>query len=414
MHVVIFEDDLWRRLAPLALSRPVFTLSTGMSSLLEKQIRHLAPSRLTLWVREELAEYCRESLVGKIGITTAVNEPLGDERVMLVSGRTLHFTRYKIPAGEGVVVDAGDRVRVAVGRAPGLTHLDALGQTDRWKQLLELPRLEPQTKLAGALWDLLAWNRESLKMDARELRGLANVESAGPYDLLAPKEIWRSEDVKIEPGAVLDAREGPIVLGDNVVIGANTVIQGPAFIGPYTYVRPVSLIRPGTTIGTMCKVGGEISNSIMLGWSNKSHDGYLGDSYVGKWVNLGALTTTSNLKNTYGEVSIDFGDEEILTGRTNLGALIGDHTKTAILTRFMTGSYVGFNCMIGCSSIPPRHIPSMSFMSDKGTRPYDIDKAMEVAKKMFARRERPWNQMEENVFKYAAAAAQEIEGAKAV
>jgi hypothetical protein len=148
----------------------------------------------------------------------------------------------------------------------------------------------------------------------------------------------------------------------------------------------------------------------MLGWSNKSHDGYLGDSYVGKWVNLGALTTTSNLKNTYGEVSIDFGEEEILTGRLNLGALIGDHTKTAILTRFMTGTYVGFNCMVGCSQIPPRHIPSMSFMSDRGTRPYDLDKAMEVARKMFARRERPWNQMEQHVFEYAARIAREIEG----
>src|SRR5690554_26657 len=100
MHVVIFEDDLWPRLAPLSLSRPVFTLATGMSSLLEKQIRHLAPTRLTLWVRDELAEYCRESLVGKIGITTLVNEPLPDERVALINGRTLHYTRYRIPAAD--------------------------------------------------------------------------------------------------------------------------------------------------------------------------------------------------------------------------------------------------------------------------------------------------------------------------
>ncbi len=410
MHVVIFEDDLWPRLAPLSLSRPVFTLATGMSSLLEKQIRHMAPKRLTLWVRDELAEYCRESLVGKIGIPTYVNEPLSDERVALVSGRTLHFSRYKINGHDGAVVDPDGRIRVAFTKAPGLTHTDALTQSDHWKALLDLPRIEPQTKLVTALWDLLAWNKESLLMDARELRGLKNVETAGPYDLIGGKEIWRSEDVSIEPGVVLDASQGPIVLGDGVSIGANSVIQGPSFIGPYSGVRPVSIIRPGVTIGTMCKVGGEISNSIMLGWSNKSHDGYLGDSYVGKWVNLGALTTTSNLKNTYGEISIDFGAEDVMTGRMNLGSLIGDHTKTAILTRLMSGSYVGFNAMIGCSAIAPKHIPSMTFMTDKGVTPYDPDKAMEVARRMFARRDRPWNQMEQNVFRYAVKVAAELEG----
>ncbi len=410
MHVVIFEDDLWPRLAPLSLSRPVFTLATGMSSLLEKQIRHLAPTRLTLWVRDELAEYCRESLVGKIGITTLVNEPLPDERVALINGRTLHYTRYRIPAADGAVVDADDRVRTAFCRVPGLVHTDALNQTDRWRQLLDLPRIEPQTKLVSALWDLIAWNRESLRMDARELRGLANVESAGPYDLLNPREIWRSEEVKIEAGCVLDAREGPIVLGDGATLGANTVIKGPAFIGPYTWIRPLSLIRPGTTVGTMCRVGGEISNSILLGWSNKTHDGYLGDSYVGKWVNLGALTTTSNVKNTLGEIDIDFGAERVSTGSAHLGALIGDHVKTAILTRLMSGGYVGFNSMIACSQIPPRHVPSMSFITDKGTAPYDLEKAMTVAQRMFALRERPWNQMEERVFRYAARIAATVEG----
>ncbi len=405
MHVVIFEDDLWPRLAPLSLSRPVFTLATGMSSLLEKQIRHLTPSRLTLWVRDELAEYCRESLVGKIGLPTAVNQPLDEQSALLVNGRTCHFSRHVSWKGDGVVVDEDGRPRLITTQAQGLSHRDVLERSDRWRSMADLPKVEATAKTVTALWDLLGWNKESLLADARELRGLVNVESAGPYDLMKPKDIWRSDGVSIEPGCVLDARNGPIVLSDGVIIGANSVVQGPAFIGPYSSVRPVSIIRPGTTIGAMCKVGGEISNSIMLGWSNKSHDGYLGDSYVGKWVNLGALTTTSNLKNTYGEIHLDFGGENVATGRMNLGSLIGDHTKTAILTRLMSGSYIGFNSMIGCSGISPKHVPSMRFITDAGSTQYDLDKAMAVAQRMFIRRDRPWNAMEESVFRYAVKAA---------
>src|SRR5690554_902902 len=113
MHIVIFEDDRWKRLAPLTLSRPVFTLATGMSNLLEKQLRHLQPTRLTLWTRPEMAEYCHELLVPNLQIPTQVNTPLDDERVMLVSAATLHFARYHVPTGEAVIVDDPDRVRVA-------------------------------------------------------------------------------------------------------------------------------------------------------------------------------------------------------------------------------------------------------------------------------------------------------------
>lgn len=411
MHVVIFEDNRWGQLAPLSLSRPVFTLATGMSSLLEKQIRHLSPTRLSLWVRPEMEAYCRQSLLPKIGrLPTTINQPLDDERALLVNGRTLHFARYNVPGEDGAVIDEGEQVRTAVWRSPGLAPADVLNQTDRWKQIFALPRIEPQTRLTSALWDLIAWNKESLAMDAQVIRGLSGVESSVACHLLNPKAIYQSRGVKIEPGVVLDARDGPIVLADGVTVGANTVIQGPVYLGPWTYVRPVSIIRPGTTIGTACKIGGEISNSIMFGYSNKSHDGYLGDSYVGKWVNMGALTTTSNLKNTYGEVGVDMGRGEMKTGRPNLGSLVGDHTKTAILTRLMTGSYIGYCSMLGCSQISPRHVPSFSFISDKGSRPYEFERAMEVARRMMGRKERPFNEMEQGLMRYALRAAREVEG----
>src|SRR5688500_19083961 len=107
----------------------------------------------------------------------------------------------------------------------------------------------------------------------------------------------------------------------------------------------------------MSKVGGEVSNSIVLGYSNKAHDGYLGDSYVGKWINLGAGTTTSNLNNTYGEITVTTRTGPERTGRRFLGSLIGDHARTAIGTRLMAGSYIGFSSLLATSAIAPRYLP---------------------------------------------------------
>src|SRR3712207_5436938 len=141
---------------------------------------------------------------------------------------------------------------------------------------------------------------------------------------------------------------------------------------------PLSIIRPGTSIGPMCKIGGEVSNSIVHGYSNKSHEGYLGDSYLGRWVNFGAATSTSNMKNTYGEISVKRGGRDVPTGRRFLGALVGDHTKTATQTRLVPGAYVGFcTSLSGSTSVPP-FIPSYTFWSDRGTEPYQMNKAVEV------------------------------------
>jgi hypothetical protein len=160
----------------------------------------------------------------------------------------------------------------------------------------------------------------------------------------------------------------------------------------------------------MCRVGGEISQSILFGYSNKAHDGYLGDSYVGKWANLGAGTSVSNLKNTYGEISMTVGQHEQPTGRRKLGALIGDHAKTAIGTRLMAGTYVGFCCQLGGSAIAPHFTPSFSFWTDRGSEPYRLDKAIEVTSRVFAQRDRPWTPLDEQLLRYVAATAPSIEG----
>jgi UDP-N-acetylglucosamine diphosphorylase/glucosamine-1-phosphate N-acetyltransferase len=276
-------------------------------------------------------------------------------------------------------------------------------------QLLKLPQAMPQTRLPQHIWDLLNWNEEALVTDAVTQPTANHPLPTGPYHVIDPDDVWLGANVNLSPGCVLDASKGPILVGDGVSIGANSVITGPCYIGSFSVIFPLTHIRPGTSIGQGCRIGGEVGNSIIMSYTNKQHYGYLGDSYVGEWVNLGAGTTTSNLKNTFGEVSIPMGGEEVKTGRRLLGSMIGDHTKTAIGTRLNTGTYAGYCSMIGCSHIAPRYIKSLQWLTDEGTEPYRPEKAAEVIKMVLSRRHRPWCELEQGIFDYATTTAKTIE-----
>jgi UDP-N-acetylglucosamine diphosphorylase/glucosamine-1-phosphate N-acetyltransferase len=384
-------------------------LSTGMSTLLDKQIRYLGATRLTFWVRPEMVDFCKTRVVPHLKIPVKVNEPLDDEPALLVSGRTLHFRKFEQPAGECAVVDE-DKIREAYCKRPGLSMDDVLQRSDKWLSLLDLPRMEGQSRLAESLSDLISWNEESLIEDALQLlKGVRKPIVAGPFYTVNDEDIWLGNEVTIQPGCVLDASQGPVVLAEGVNVGANSVIQGPVYIGPHSSVRPLSLIKDATTIGRLCKIGGEVVNAIMLGHSNKAHDGFLGHSYIGKWVNFGAGTTTANLKSTYGQVSVQYAEREVPTGRQFFGSVIGDHVKTGIGQRLMPGSYIGFCATLIGSNIPPRFIPSFSFWTDKGLAPYDLDKAKQVMKAVYARRDIRWTDADDRMVAQVLRTAPQVE-----
>jgi UDP-N-acetylglucosamine diphosphorylase/glucosamine-1-phosphate N-acetyltransferase len=412
MHVVIFEGSRLSALAPLSLSRPTFTLGAGTGTLLDKQIRFLNPTRLTLWVRPQFEDWCRAHIVPTLKIPVQINTPLDDEIALLTTGRTLYLARSESTDKECVVVEEEKLIRKAVVKRPGLSPEDVWKRTSKWLDLLELPQTMPQARFIDHPWDLINWNEEALIVDSMTWRDHAKpLAPDGPHHVINGDDVLVQDGAKLAPGCVLDASKGPVMIGKLASIGANAVIQGPCFIGPYAQISPVALIRPGTSIGPVCKVGGEVANSLIFGCSNKAHEGFLGDSYVGKWVNLGAGTTTSNLKNTYGEIEMQIGSKKIQTQRRFLGSIIGDHTKTAIGTRLNTGSYIGFNCMIATAGIAPKFVPSFSFLTDTGAEKYDINKAIEVAKQMFARRNRRWTDIEEKLMRYISETARDAEAA---
>lgn len=409
MHLVVFEASRWGSFAPLSLNRPVFTLLSGTSTLLEKQIQHIQPLRLTLWVRPEMVLFCRKHVAPNLSIPVSVNTPLDDEPAFICSGRTLHFAKFPRPTDPMVSVDEGNVIRQAYVKSPGLSVEDAMNRTDRWLKLLDLPRVGDQTRLPEYVWDLVHWNEEAIVADAIHMTDRPRVPADCRCQVIGEQDLIVHPTAKIQPGAVLDAGKGPIVIDAGASIGANAVIQGPVYIGKYSSVSPLSFIHSGTSVGPMCKVGGEVANSVFLGYSNKPHLGFVGHSYIGQWVNVGAGTTTSNLKNTYGPIKMQIGAKEIETDRRFLGSMIGDHTKLAIGTRLMTGSYIGFCSLLAGSNLPPRFIPSYTFWTDDGAKPYKLDKAREVIRQMYSRRGRNWDDEDETQLKIVLDSAKQVE-----
>lgn len=410
MHVVIFEDASWTGFAPVALSKPVFMLSCGMSTLLEKQVELLNPSRLSLWVRPQLAEYCRTSVVPALKVPTTVNQPLDDQPALLVAARSLLLTKFPSAAASCAALDDQNRIQFAsVRNMPGLSAQDALASTDRWAGISALPCDTAPFKCTDFLWQLIGWNEEAIAADFARLKDRAQPPHQGPWHLINPEHIRLGKDAKLLPGCVLDASKGPIFIDDGATIGANSVIQGPCYFGRQTTIHPLALIRPGVSIGAMCKICGEVSSSIVSDFTNKGHDGFLGDSYLGSWVNFGAGTTTSNLKNTYGEVTMRIGSKEFKTGRRMLGSLVGDHTKTAIGTLLNTGTYVGYNCLLAGTGLTPTFMPSFTFWTANRTDRYELKKAAEVADKVMHRRDKQWTALDESIQKYVAEVAVAVE-----
>jgi len=265
---------------------------------------------------------------------------------------------------------------------------------------LELPEIEIEVVLIPTIWDLVNTNEKAIELDysscfGPEKEGRINKNAV----LIESASIFVGAGAKVHAGVVLDASEGPIIIDEGAVVRPGAFVEGPCYIGKDTTVVS-GWIRPGCSFGRACRVGGEVEASIFQGYSNKYHEGFIGHSYIGEWVNLGALTTTSDLKNNYSEVHVDQGEGPVATGQMKVGSFIGDHTKTGIGTLLNTGTCIGVNVNHYGTGFPPKHIRSFSWGTAEGYKEYTIEKAMETARMVMSRREVEMLPEEENLLRF--------------
>lgn len=386
MRFAIYEDEQYRDLFPLTLLRPVFELVCGRESLRRRLQRWFPRADWGVRVRSELRELYSEEFP-----EARVNDPNWPEAecTLLVDGRWVPDRQpeaAQLQAGTAGfcagqlawIVLASDALRLladdcftdALDRvAASCAAVDAGGTMVSWP------------------WDLISRNAEQLQRDFQD-QGISQWLPGEHVQLLGePGDVYVSETAQLDPYVVIDARSGPVSIDGDVRIQSFTRIEGPCHIGRGSRLFRAS-VRGGTTIGAECRVGGEIEESILHGQVNKYHDGFLGHSYLCPWVNIGAMSTTSDLKNDYSNVFVPVNGELTDTGLTKVGSFIGDHSKTAIDSMFNTGSTVGvMSLVLPGGRLLPRHIPSFCNVNfGLLTTDVDLDGSIAAARTAMGRR----------------------------
>jgi UDP-N-acetylglucosamine diphosphorylase/glucosamine-1-phosphate N-acetyltransferase len=335
-----------------------------------------------------------------------VNDPasLSGDDLLVVNARVkTGLCQFDPKAASKVGLDGDGDVLCALIRQADLGKLQAGSLEELLTSAKEkLPAADCDCQTWDYVWDLILANPEQITADF-QAAGRSGIEGT----VEQPKAIRGSEkDVYVGPGAlvhpmvVIDAENGPVYLDEGVEVHPFTRIEGPCYVGAKSILLGAKC-REGNSIGPVCRIGGEVEESIIQGYSNKYHDGFLGHAYVGEWVNLGALTTNSDLKNDYGNVSVTLdGKAQIDTGSTKVGALIGDHTKTSIGVLFNTGAYVGAMALILATGKPlPKHIPSFSWLLEGiVTKGFGRKKLYETAAIAMSRRKQQWTEAEEKMW----------------
>jgi UDP-N-acetylglucosamine diphosphorylase/glucosamine-1-phosphate N-acetyltransferase len=396
---LIIYDDGQGRFGPVATLLAIFEVRTG-ARLTRERIQHVfnRPAGI-LSVSKRLS-----TVVSQRHPQFQVNpETLGEGVFLLVNGRWcgVRFSQQvrELQPDQAVVQSDGQVVAACLNSHDADAFINGgyltlpdktrtIRTRDRaliqrpWHLLDELP--------ANLLADLLASDTPVFQPNDHP-----GVTAFGDH----PVRVGQA--ARIMPSAVIDAEHGPVVIETGAVINPLTVLQGPCYIGHDSVLVSHTSIRKNTVIGPHCKVGGEVAASIFQSHSNKSHAGYLGDTLVGAWVNLGADTCISNLKNTYNPVCVQLDQHSPTedTGRTFQGAIIGDYVRTAIGTRLTTGSVIHTGCMIAVTGWAPKLATAFGFYTDTGRQPYDMNKLIATLHTVMGRRDSQLSKEQEDLIR---------------
>lgn len=373
MQLILFDDAQRPALFPFTHTRPAADIRCGILTCRARWERLLGLST-------------------SYSLTEAYLQPLFPPAA---TGGTCLFVNGRVladPALAAVVAalqpgqalwDAANLVAACLNTCP-----DTVPMLEEQAAGLEAIRLEESLQWLHRPWDIFARNDGALRTDF-ELLTAGRVSAPLPADvLLRGHEIFVESKASIGAGVIFNATEGPIYIGEGAEVMEGCKLRGPVALCAGATLKMDAKIYGATTIGPGCKVGGEVGNTVFFEHSNKGHDGFLGNAVIGAWCNLGADTNCSNLKNNYDEVKVwdEAAQKSVRTGLSFCGLLMGDHSKSGINTMFNTGTVVGVSCNIWGSGFPEKFLPSFTWGGPQGMSTYQLNRALDTAARMMARR----------------------------
>ncbi len=380
MNYVLFDGSVRNHLLPFTFTRPVADIRIGILTIREKWEHYLGTgtsSKTEVYLQEKFPLVLEEE-------NTFINASFlpNAELTNLVKGLKQNEAIY---LKDEVIAYCTNQVKEE-------TNLSGFKQVPYEGEVLRIERT----------WDIFSKNGEALQADFDFLtKGRKSALISNTNQLICPENIFLEEGAKVEY-SILNATEGPIYLGKDSEVWEGNLIRGALALCNNAVVKMGAKIYGPTTVGPYGKVCGEISNSVIFGYSSKGHEGYLGNAVLGEWCNIGADSNNSNLKNNYAKVRLwNYATESFeQTGLQFCGLMMGDHSKTAINTMFNTGTIIGVNSNIYVPGFPRNFVPSFSWGGASGFSTYMPKKAFEAAKVMMARRHVEFDEKEANILNH--------------
>ncbi len=404
MHLIVFDSEIRNNFTPINLNKPTFELLIGGKTILENLLEIINPDKYSLLIPDYLKNNTENK--HKVNINEEINEV--DEKEIVFVNSLINLNNIpleKLKREENFALISDNNLVLAKCKIRKINNL-----TNNNKELIKIIKnhnikLESENNvLIKYPWKLLEMNNQLLirNINKKLLNKKINLrKSSNKFINIigSEKSILMGKEVRIE-NVIFDTTNGPIEISDNCKLLGYNRICGPCYIGNDTVIKSC-IIGSGTMIGKYAKISGEVENSIISNFSNKSHYGYIGDSYIGEWVNIGAGTTISNLKNTYGKISMVINDELINTDKSKIGSIIGDYVKTSIGTYIYSGKKIGISSHL--HGYVTTDIPSFVIYSNINksicTELYKKS-AIKTQKEMMRRRNISYREEEINLLEY--------------
>jgi len=396
MRIVIFDDEAYKNFYPLTYTRATGDLRAGVMKLRQRVNYYLDKESEYVIVAENLKNLYKERHPD-----WKVNY-LPEDEVLLVNSRT-KITRELADRILNLPLDhyiTNNKSLIAVRLEVDEQELHA----EQVESLLIAMREDvlEGNHLWSWLWELINENGRLIREDFNEIFADKDnsLEMEVGVTILDPYNVWIGEGAILLPGVVIDGSKGPVIIDEGAEIMANAVVVGPAYIGKKTKIKIGAKIYENNSFGPHCKIGGELEGCIIQGYTNKQHDGFLGHSILGEWVNLGAGTNNSDLKNNYKPVYVHsiYHEKKIETGLQFMGVLIGDHCKIGINSTLNSGSVIGFGCNIYGETMVKDYIPNLRWGQASKLYSYQKEKFLETVERVKERRGLELSEVEKELY----------------